>query len=1299
MAGIGDKWEIDKLTESNWPTWKFQMKHLLIAKEVWEHVDGSVQPPGEDAAARARHVKAQQKAMATLVMGISPNLIYLVTSCTTPKEVWDILKAQFERNTLANKLFLKRQYFTTKMQEGQSVQDHLRCMKEISDKLAALGSPVAEDEQVVALLISLPSSYATLVTAMEAKGDDLSLVFVQQSLVNEEQKRQVNKRSIAAEDSKTSALWADKEIQRPFKGRCYKCNKEGHKSAQCRETKSYKPSESKSGFHGARIVDEDDELDQDLGSGLFIMATGQKWKTSQHWILDSGASRHMTFNRQLFINYRKFDVPESVRLGDGRTVEAYGSGRVNITIETSHGKQLNTGMDGVLYVPQLTCNLFSVRAATQKDLIVQFGHSCCWIKDHSGKVVGKGRLINRMYQLNCEAHLQSDRTALAEVHQTSIGKDDSSSQMNLWHRRLGHLNEKQLTQAVEKGLIKGVEFSETGRLDFCEGCVEGKMSRKPFKPVGGIKSTRKLQLVHSDVCGPMPVQSFAGKRYFVTFVDDYSRCVKVYFINQKSEVLQMFKEFEAAATNEAGCQIGTLRTDNAGEYMSSEFEKYLKEKGIKHETSVAYSPQQNGVAERMNRTLLESARAMVYHAGLSKAFWAEAVNTAAYIRNRVTTATSGQTPYERWYGRIPDVSHFRVFGCMAYAHIPEVERTKLDKKAVKLRFLGYSDSQKGYRLFDVANRKVIIRRDVAFNETDFGCQKHPLKIESEAEVEPEQPPGEVNPQQEPRRSQRATRGQPPLQFGFDEYAEVAEVTHMALHAAIEEPTTIQEAWNSKHSTQWKAAADSEFQSLMENKTWELVELPTNRKAIGCKWVFRVKYGDRGQVERFKGRLVAKGYSQKPGVDYDETFSPVVRFSSIRTLLSFAVQKGMIVHQMDVVTAFLNGELAEEIYMEQPEGYVELGKEDMVCKLKKSIYGLKQSPRCWNRAFREVMKSLKFQQSHADPCIFIKRSEESDNLIVIAIYVDDLITIASTEGEMSQVKSGLSSHFKMTDLGSLHFCLGVNMEQTEEGVILSQKQYIEKLLERYGLQDANPVSTPMDLNVKLVADDGYSKPVDRIRYQSMIGSLLYAAIATRPDISHAVGALSKFSSAPTEVHLTAVKRVLRYLKGTIGLSLQYKHTLNSEIVGFSDADWANDIDSRHSTTGNVFMWSGGAICWLSQKQSTVALSTAESEYIALSSAAQEAVWLRRLFVDLGEDCTQPLTIMEDNQGAIAMTNNPVQHRRTKHIDIRYHFVREHVLNGTVQIKYCCTKNMLADLFTKPLTRGQFEYLRDSIGLTV
>ena len=702
------------------------------------------------------------------------------------------------------------------------------------------------------------------------------------------------------------------------------------------------------------------------------------------------------------------------------------------------------------------------------------------------------------------------------------------------------------------------------------------MSRKPFKSVGGIKTTRKPQIIRSDVCGPMSVQSFTGKLYFVTFIEDYSRCVKVYFIRKKSEVLAKLKEFEVAATNEAGYKIGTLRTDNGGEYTSRELEDYLKKKGIKHETSVSHSPQQNGVAEHMNRTLLESARAMVYHAGLSKKFWAEAINTAAFIRNRVVTATTGQSPYERWYGKVPDVSQFRVFGCIAYAHIPEAERRKLGMKVNKLRFLGYSDTQKGYRLFDVRNNKVIVKRDVIFNEADFGHQKESVEMDIGKEVYAQNKlvdEGTSNTSDNvfskdeqvlPRRSQRTTKGVPPARFGLDENIGASEATHVAFHAGIEEPATIEEAFNSEYSKEWKEATDSEYQSLLENETWDLVDLPENRKAIDCKWVFKVKYDENGQVDRFKGRLVAKGYSQQYKINYEETFSPVVRFSSIRTLLAFAVEKEMIIHQMDVKTAFLNGELEEEIYMEQPEGYQVPGKEDKVCRLKKSLYGLKQSPRCWNRAFTEEMKKQNFRQSQADTCIFIKEGSQASNIkeiTIIAVYVDDLIIITPNQNEMDEIKGHLSKAFKMKDMGSLHYCLGVNIEQTKDGLRLSQKQYIMKVIERYGLQDANPVSTPMDLNVKHVADDGYSKAEDKTQYQSVIGSLLYAAIATRPDISHAVD-LSKFNSAPTEAHLTAAKRIIRYLKGTINTSIQYRKTGNLEVIGYSDADWANDMEHRH-----------------------------------------------------------------------------------------------------------------------------------------
>ena len=716
--------------------------------------------------------------------------------------------------------------------------------------------------------------------------------------------------------------------------------------------------------------------------------------------------------------------------------------------------------------------------------------------------------------------------------------------------------------------------------------------------------------------------------------------------------------------------------------------------------SVPHSPEQNGVAERMNRTLMESARSMLSHAGLSNRYWAEAVATAAYIRNRIPTAAikEGQTPYERWYGKKPNVSHLKVFGCMAFAHIPDGQRQKLDKKSEKLRFVGYSIHSKGYRLFDEKSQKVVIRRDVVFNETDFG---HPVTREVKDTVDVDISQEEVNNSEvEHMRPQR--QRQPPVRYGQNEYADVASVRDYVHHVAynacqIIEPKSLEEALISEHSKQWKAAADSEYESLMKSQTWKLVELPSGRKPIGCKWVFKVKYGSNGKVERFKARLVAKGYIQQYGIDYEETFSPVVRFSSIRLLLAYAVQNEMLVHQMDVVTAFLNGKLEEEIYMEQPYGYILSGKEHLVCKLQKSLYGLKQSPRCWNTAFREFMMLLQFKQSTADPCIYVKTT---DTIIIVAVYVDDLIVMTKTAEEMQQIKASLALHFEMKDLGNFHYCLGISIERDEQHKCLwmHQKQYILNLLKKYGLSDAKIVSTPADISVKLKKDDGVSKEVNSVSYQSMVGSLLYAAIATRPDIAHAVGTVSKFCSKPTEAHFTAAKRILRYLKGTLNLAIKYQRSESNMLIGYSDADWAGDLDDRHSTTGNLFLMAGGPVNWLSKKQAVVALSTSEAEYVALSSATQEAMWLRKLLIsDLQVTSQEPTVLMEDNQGAISIAKNPVAHSRTKHIDIRYHYIREAMQEGIVIIHYCPTEQMIADILTKPLPRERFKLLREAMGM--
>ena len=541
-----------------------------------------------------------------------------------------------------------------------------------------------------------------------------------------------------------------------------------------------------------------------------------------------------------------------------------------------------------------------------------------------------GSLADKLYQLDCEVV----STVYASVAQ---------SRSDLWHQRLGHVHESRLKKCVQNAFVQGIDIEKITELSFCEGCLAGKMCRKPFPTVGEIRSKRKLQLVHSDVCGPMQTQSIGRAKYFVTFIDDYTRCCAVYFMKHKSEVLDKFKEFEVTTTNDAGRAIGTLRTDNGGEYLSSAFQNYLKEKGIRHELTVPHSPQQNGVSERMNRTLVESARSMIAHAGLSNIFWAEAISAAAYVRNRLPTRVlkERETPYERWYGRKPDVSHFRVFGCMAYAHVPDCERRKLDTKSKKMRFVGYSLTSKGYRLFDETNRKLYIRRDVEFNESDFGqtsamtTEPDPKSMEvkqnadttaKDEEEVAETRRSETEDQQELRRSERIRKT--PVRYGYDEYADTAtyRVRHVAYHLSeVDEPSTIQDANSSHHAAEWKAATDAEYNSLIENKTWKLVELPPGRKAVGCKWVFKLKHDVDGRVERFKARLVAKGYAQKYGIDYDEIFSPVVRFSSIRLLLAFAVQHDMLIHQMDVETAFLNGKLDEEIYMQQPGSYCN-GKE-------------------------------------------------------------------------------------------------------------------------------------------------------------------------------------------------------------------------------------------------------------------------------------------------------------------------------------------------------------------------------------
>ena len=519
-------------------------------------------------------------------------------------------------------------------------------------------------------------------------------------------------------------------------------------------------------------------------------------------------------------------------------------------------------------------------------------------------------------------------------------------------------------------------------------------------------------------------------------------------------------------------------------------------------------------------------------------------------------------------------------------------------------------------------------------------------------------------------------------------------------ALSEEPKTVKEAKSSPKSEEWTEAMESEINSLNKNQVWELVRLPEGKKTIGCKWIFKTKVDGDGNIERYKARLVAQGFTQRYGIDYDQTFSPVVSFESIRSIIAIAAKNNLKLHQMDVKTAFLNGELNEEIYINQPEGFVVKGLEDHVCKLKRSIYGLKQSARCWNVELDSKLKDMGFKQCKSDPCIYIKEAKEG--YCVIAVYVDDLIVGGESEKNIACTKKKISEKFEVTDMGALHYFLGVKVYQNPKTneIWIGQPNFTKELLQKLQMSECKQVDTPIDPSIKLMKRTEEEEEFDKVKYQSAVGSLLYLSTRTRPDIAFAVGNTARYCAQPSPSHWSAVKRILRYLKGTTNLGLLYKPEDVSDLVGYSDADWAGDTNDRKSTSGYVYMMSGSAISWRSKKQSCVALSTAEAEYIALSSATQEAMWLRQLLSSMLKEykLSVPTTVYEDNQSAICMSKNNQSHGRAKHIDIKYHFVREQVERQTIKIDYCKSEEMTADILTKGLLNHQFKKLRSMMGMT-
>ncbi|KAJ0581064.1 putative RNA-directed DNA polymerase [Helianthus annuus] len=519
-----------------------------------------------------------------------------------------------------------------------------------------------------------------------------------------------------------------------------------------------------------------------------------------------------------------------------------------------------------------------------------------------------------------------------------------------------------------------------------------------------------------------------------------------------------------------------------------------------------------------------------------------------------------------------------------------------------------------------------------------------------------------------------------------------------------EPTSFTVA---NKSPEWRHAMAEEFHALHKNGTWSLVPYVKNTNLVDCKWVYRLKTDAQGKLTRYKARLVAKGFHQQPGIDYHETFSPVVKATTIRVVLSLAVTHKWSLRQLDVQNAFLHGDLQETVYMKQPPGFVDPSKPNHVCLLHKSLYGLKQAPRAWFNRLTTALQQLGFHGSKTDPSLFILNSR--GHLVYALIYVDDIIITGNNDQTVSHIIQRLSSMFAIKDLGPLHYFLGIEVVRNDLDLILSQQKYISDLMQKSGLSDCKPVNSPMSTSQILMPNDS---PLlsDPTKYRQIVGALQYATLS-RPDIAFSVNKVCQFMHAPTENHWTAVKRILRYLKGTTDLGLRIRHNSGSLLHAFTDADWNSSISSsvqaysdsdwagcpidRRSTGGFAVYLGSNLISWTARKQRTVSRSSTESEYKALADTVAELIWLKALLQELGVNIQPSPTLWCDNLGATYLSANPVFHARTKHVEVDYHFVREQVSQGNLHVKFISTSDQIADVFTKPLSSQRFQSLRSKL----
>ncbi|CAM8878685.1 unnamed protein product [Rhodiola kirilowii] len=1092
---------------------------------------------------------------------------------------------------------------------------------------------------------------------------------------------------------------------------------------------------------------------------------------SSSWIVDSGATDHFTCDESLLFDIYQLSKDCCISLPDGTSILITSARKCALTPELI--------LQNVFLVPNFKFNLLSVgKLINDSRCSVLFTQISCVVQDSAKKTILEiGKFNGGLYLF------QPPQIPVPSKFASATGKDISP---DIWHLRLGHMPFDSMKTLLNKNLLIG-KNSKTHK--HCDVCHLAKQSRLKF-PISHHSSAKVFDLIHCDLWGPFNTSTMNGSKYFLTIVDDKSRCTWTYLLKTKNEAPDYLIQFYELILTQFGHKIKVLRSDNGTEFFNEKMENYLLNRGCIHQSSCPYTPQQNGVAERKHRHLLNVARALRFQSHVPKIFWGDCILTATYLINRIpTNLLQGKSPYEVLFGSPPPLTNLKVFGCLCYTSTISHHRDKFDPRASPCVFLGYPYGQKGYKVYCLQSHRIIVSRNVIFYEDIFPFEDknksvqgtstvpNPHKVQTTVPIysdelfddlptyidtnpaesntpEPTSPthiesyttdtpihetipphtsPNTSSPTSSPYQTytspihetnptsthspapiRKSTRTHKPPKWQTDYICNLTTniktsphtlntvisynhcssshqhfLNQVTLHT---EPKTYAQAVK---NPVWEMAMNKEIKALEDNNTWTISELPQGAHAIACKWIFRVKYHSDGSIERYKARLVAKGFTQIEGIDYHDTFAPVVKMTTVRCLLAIAAVHDWPIFQLDVDNAFLYGDLHEEVYMLTPPGfYTKEKQEGLVCRLQRSIYGLKQASRQWFSRFSDSLTQFGFIQSIEDYSLFtLKKNGE---FIILLVYVDDVVITGTCSTLIQEIKAFIHKEFRIKDLGNLKYFLGIEVARSKEGIFINQRKYVLDILEDYNYTDSKPVKTPLETKHELSLSTA-SALLDPTIYRKLVGKLIYLTV-TRPDLAFSVHILSQFMANPTEDHLRAAHRLLRYIKSAPAQGIFFSANSNLSLRGFCDADWASCPLTRRSVTGYCMLIGSSVVSWKTRKQAVVSRSSAESEYRSMAAACSEIAWLIRLLADMNVPITDPVPLYCDNQSAIHLARNPVFHERTKHVEVDCHFVRQFVNSETIIPTLIPTAEQPADLFTKALSHDHLLYLSSKLGLS-